>query len=84
MKTDVSHVHALGNYCIEVTLQDERIGHFDMTPHLDFGLFNRLREPGYFARVDVQFGAVCWPDGQDIAPETLLAGMWWRPETSAV
>ena len=39
------------------------------------GLFKRLREPGYFARVDVQFGAICWPDGQDIAPETLLAGM---------
>ena len=75
MKTDVSRVRALDNYCIEVRLQDERVGRFDMTPYLDHGLFKRLREPGYFARVDVQFGAICWPDGQDIAPDTLLAGM---------
>lgn len=75
MKTDAVRVRALDNYCIEVSLQDERIGRFDMTPYLDIGLFKRLREPGYFARVDVQFGAICWPDGQDIAPETLLAGM---------
>ena len=75
MKTDAVRVRALDNYCIEVSLQDERIGRFDMTPYLNIGLFKRLREPGYFARVDVQFGAICWPDGQDIAPETLLAGM---------
>lgn len=75
MKTDAVRVRALDNYCIEVSLQDERIGRFDMTPYLDIGLFKHLREPGYFARVDVQFGAICWPDGQDIAPETLLAGM---------
>ena len=75
MKTDAVRVRALDNYCIEVSLQDERIGRFDMTPYLDIGLFKRLREPGYFARVDVQFGAICWPDGQDIAPDTLLAGM---------
>ena len=75
MKTDAVRVRALDNYCIEVSLQDERIGRFDMTPYLDIGLFKRLHEPGYFARVDVQFGAICWPDGQDIAPDTLLAGM---------
>ena len=75
MKTDAVRVRALDNYCIEVSLQDERIGRFDMTPYLDIGLFKRLREPGYFARVDVQFGAICWPDGQDIAPDTLLAGI---------
>ena len=42
MKTDVSHGHVLGNYRTEVILQDERIGHVDMTPYLDFGLFKRL------------------------------------------
>ena len=75
MKTDAVRVRALNNYCIEVSVQDERIGRFDMTPYLDNGLFKRLREPGYFARVAVRLGAVCWPDGQDIAPDTLMAGM---------
>ena len=75
MKTDAVRVRALNNYCIEVSVQDERIGRFDMTPYLDNGLFKRLREPSHFDRVAVQLGAVCWPDGQDIAPDTLLAGM---------
>lgn len=84
MKTDVSYVRALENYCIEVTLQDQRTGRFDMTPYLDFGLFKRLREKSYFSRVDVQFGAVCWPDGQDIAPQTLLDGLQWQALRTAV
>lgn len=29
----------------------------------------------YFARVGIQFGAVTRPHEQDIAPETLLAGL---------
>lgn len=29
----------------------------------------------YFGQVGIQFGAVTWPDEQDIAPETLLAEM---------
>ena len=77
MKTDVSLVKAVDNHQIEVTLQDNRCGRFDMTPYLSLGAFQRLRNPGYFALVDVQFGAVTWPDGQDIAPDTLLSGMQW-------
>ena len=76
MKTDVSRVRALDGHQIEVTLQDGRHGRFDMAPYLEFGVFKRLQEPGYFAQVAVQFGAVTWPDGQDIAPETLLASMY--------
>jgi hypothetical protein len=29
----------------------------------------------YFNQVGILFGAVTWPHGQDIAPETLLAEM---------
>ena len=64
-------------YRIEVVLKDGRCGRFDMSPHLDFGVLKRLRDPGYFKQVDVQFGAVTWPEGQDIAPDTLMAGMVW-------
>ena len=77
MKTDAVYVRALDGYQIEVVLKDGRCGRFDMSPHLDFGVFKRLRDPGYFKQVDVQFGAVAWPEGQDIAPDTLVAGMVW-------
>jgi len=34
-----------------------------------------LKDPGYFNRVGIVLGAVTWPNEQDIAPETLLAGL---------
>jgi hypothetical protein len=42
---------------------------------LDLGVFRELRDVHYFNRVGILFGAVTWPNDQDIAPETLLAEM---------
>jgi hypothetical protein len=38
-------------------------------------VFRELRDIHYFNRVGILFGAVTWPNEQDIAPETLLAEM---------
>jgi hypothetical protein len=37
------------------------------------GVFEPLRDPSYFARValDEALGAIGWPNGADVAPETL-------------
>jgi hypothetical protein len=37
------------------------------------GVFEPLSRPSYFrrVRVDAELGTVCWPNGADIAPETL-------------
>jgi hypothetical protein len=34
-----------------------------------------LRNLDYFNQVNIVFGALTWPHQQDIAPETLLAGI---------
>ena len=73
MHWDVTTVKPLSENRIYVELVDGRRGIFDLTPYLDHGIFRELKDPAYFRRVDVQFGAVSWPHGQDIAPETLLA-----------
>jgi hypothetical protein len=51
------------------------IGTFDLKPYLDRGVFRELRDIHYFNQVGILFGAVTWPNEQDIAPETLLAEM---------
>lgn len=79
MDWDVVAVRPLENHRIQVQLADGRRGVFDMTPYLDHGVFRELRDAAYFRRVGIQFGAVTWPHDQDIAPETLLAGMTWLP-----
>jgi hypothetical protein len=75
MDWDVISVKPLAGHRIHVALADGRQGVFDLTPYLDHGVFRELRTPQYFAQVAVVLGAVSWPHGQDIAPETLLAGL---------
>jgi hypothetical protein len=73
MYWDVKVVKPLADYRIYVELEDGRKGVFDLKPYLDHGVFRELQNPHYFNRVGILFGAVTWPNEQDIAPETLLA-----------
>jgi len=75
MYWDVKTVTPLPDYRLYVEVQDGRKGIFDMKLYLDFGIFRELRDVHYFNQVGIVFGAVTWPNEQDIAPETLLAGM---------
>jgi hypothetical protein len=75
MYWDVKAVKPLPDYRIYVEIEDGRRGVFDMTPYLDRGVFRELRDVPYFNRVGILFGAVTWPNDQDIAPKTLLAEM---------
>lgn len=75
MYWDVKKVHPLDDYEIYVELEDGRKGFFDLKPYLDRGVFQELKDKAYFSKVGVVFGAVTWPHEQDIAPETLLAGL---------
>jgi hypothetical protein len=73
MKIDVVHVRAMAGHRLEVELADGRRGVFDLRPHLDRPGLRALRDEQYFARAGTLCGAVTWPDGEDIAPETLVA-----------
>ena len=75
MYWDVTTVKPLSHHRIYVEIADGRKGIFNMTPHLDHGVFRELRDEQYFNKVGILFGVVTWPNDQDIAPETLLAGM---------
>jgi hypothetical protein len=75
MHWDVKIVKPLSDYQIYVEIEDGRKGVFDMKPYLDRGIFRELKDVNYFNQVDILFGAVTWPNEQDIAPETLLAEM---------
>ncbi len=72
---DVKTVKPLPDYRIYVEIEDGRKGVFDLKPYLVHGAFRELQDVNYFNQVDILFGAVTWPNEQDIAPETLLAEM---------
>lgn len=72
---DVKKVKPLENYQIYVEIENGEKGIFDLNPYLDKGVFKELRNKNYFKQVFISYGAITWPNEQDIAPETLIAGL---------
>lgn len=75
MYWDAVAVEPLSDYRIYVELKNGKKGIFDMKPYLDKGVFRELKDIHYFNQVSILWGAVTWPNEQDIAPETLLDEM---------
>jgi Protein of unknown function (DUF2442) len=70
---DVIGVEISGEYRLRLTFDDGTVGEVDFAGREWRGVFEPLRDPGYFARVavDVDAGTVTWPNGADMAPEPL-------------
>lgn len=58
-----------------VELADGRRGYFDVNPYMTSEFFVALKEEAYFRQVRPFFAGVGWPDGQDLGPDTLAAGL---------
>ena len=68
----VSKVSVVGPYCLSVEFEDGVKGEVDLSDRLFGPVFEPLKDPDFFARVAIdEFGAVCWPNGADIAPDAL-------------
>ena len=60
-----------GAYRIHLTFNDGSSGVVDFSRWLRGAVFAPLRDPDCFARFFLAGGTVSWPNGADIAPETL-------------
>jgi hypothetical protein len=60
-----------GGHRIHVKFADGQEKTVDFSPWLTGPVFEPLREVNYFRRFFVEGGTVAWPNGADIAPETL-------------
>jgi len=58
-------------FSIHVVFNDGVEGVVDFSEWLNGPVFEPLRDPIYFAKCFVDGGTVAWPNGADIAPETL-------------
>jgi hypothetical protein len=43
----------------------------DASPYLAYGVFERLREPAFFALAQADHGTVAWPGGIDLDPDSV-------------
>jgi hypothetical protein len=68
----ITRAQAIPGFRLEIEFADGTRGVVELKDRLFGPVFEPLRDPMYFAKVSVdEFGAVCWPNGADLAPDAL-------------
>ena len=60
-------------YRIRLTFSDGSEKTIDFSDWLQGPIFEPLKNPGYFQSFFIDGGTIAWPNGADVAPETLYA-----------
>ena len=79
---DVVAVTYLGNLRVEIVFENGKKGIVDLRRYVERGgIFHRLADEEYCKQVSVNgdIGTICWPEGQDIAPESLYRQVTGEP-----
>ncbi len=69
---EVSKIEYRGEYVYHITFDDGVEGAIDFSDYLSRGpIFKGLKDKRLFSKARVEGGSICWPNGADVAPETL-------------
>ena len=71
MNPRIKNVVPKKDYKLDLEFDNGEIREFDTAPYLNKGIFQELKQEGYFMRVKTYLGSVQWPNGQDFCPDTL-------------
>jgi Protein of unknown function (DUF2442) len=69
----VTRVEVVGDHRLRLGFEDGTEGDLDFSEWGWRGVFQPLADPAYFGqvRLDEELGTIVWPNGADVAPETL-------------
>lgn len=73
MLVSVTKAKYVKDYLIEVKFNDGTKKVIDFEPWLSGPIFKPLKSKAYFKRFFIDGPTIAWPNGADIAPETLYA-----------
>ena len=82
MYKDVIEIRYLEGYKLELVFENGKRGIVDFQSYIKKGgVFNRFSDMEYFKQVHInkELGVLCWPDGVDVAPETLYSEATGEP-----
>ena len=69
---DVIKVEYRGGYVYYIRFDDGTEGEVDFSEYLTLGpVFEVLKDTAVFSKAKVEGGTIAWPNGADVAPETI-------------
>ena len=71
MNPRVTAATALQDHHLQVSFNNGEQRLLDVRPYLAYPVFERLREPSFFALVQPDHGTVSWPGGIDLDPDSV-------------
>lgn len=86
---DITAVAAVRHGVLRLTFADGTVGEVKVLDRMNGPVFERARTAAGFAEVsvDAETGTVVWPDGADLAPDTLYqrvrSGLWPEQHVAA-
>lgn len=76
---DVIKIEYRQDYVFHVEFDDGVAGDIDFCEYLEKGpIFTPLKEIGFFRKAGIEGGTISWPNGADVAPETLYGKIEYR------
>ena len=82
MYYDVIELKYIEGYILEIIFENGVKGKVDLKHYITKGgIYSRFADLEYFKQVSInrELGVLCWPEGVDIAPETLYSQATGEP-----
>lgn len=79
MYWDVIEVKPVGKRTLAVKFADGLTGTIRLDPSYCTGVFDSLLDDRLLEQATVQYGAVAWPNGLDLAPDTMYKEIGQSP-----
>ena len=81
---DVIRIEYKGDFVFHIAFDDGRSGDVDFSEYIKKGpIFEPLKDMSFFKKARIEGGTISWPNGADIAPETLYDKIGCQQTTAA-